>query len=172
MDSTVVFKPRSSPGWLSLAAVGLLLVVIGLSSGLPLLGTSQAISGLISMTLCLALGVIPLALAAYFPSMRYEVDATYLTLIYGPVLRYEIPLVEIRGMRRRDLSLSLVSAFRMPGVALFSVPYSDVGPVKMCASAAVKGILLVETDHGLYGLTPEDETGLVQAVRARMERLR
>ncbi|NTU51872.1 MAG: hypothetical protein HGA94_05485, partial [Candidatus Aminicenantes bacterium] len=54
-----------------------------------------------------------------------------------------------------------------PGIALFEVLYGDVGRVKMCSTAALKGILLIETDGGLYGITPLDEEGFVAAVRAR-----
>ena len=100
--------------------------------------------------------------------MRNELDDEALTLRYGPVLTYRIPLKEIHGMRRRNLSITLWSSMRFPGLALFTVPYSDVGSVKMCATASTDRILLIETDSGLYGITPADEEGFVAAAQARM----
>jgi len=50
------------------------------------------------------------------------------------------------------------------------VPYTDVGNVKMCATAAATDILLVETGKHKYGLTPADEQGFLDALQARMER--
>ena len=101
--------------------------------------------------------------------MRYELHQDGLTLRYGPVLTYRIPLEEIRTIRRRNLSLTIWSTVRFPGIALFKVPYADVGNVKMCATAALNNILLIETEKEKYGLTPADADQFVASVRARME---
>jgi hypothetical protein len=93
-----------------------------------------------------------------------------LTLLYGKAIKYRIPLETIRSIKRVDLGLSLWSSIRMPGVALFSVPYSDVGQVRMCSTAALNGILLIETENGLYGLTPEAEDQLAAIIQARIRR--
>jgi hypothetical protein len=77
--------------------------------------------------------------------MRYEMDGSRLTLLYGPLLRYRIDIEQIKSIRRRDIGFSLVSSFRFPGLALFNVPYPEIGTVKMCATAASNGILLIET---------------------------
>jgi hypothetical protein len=99
--------------------------------------------------------------------MHYELDAEALTLRYGPVLTYRIPLDEVHAIERRDLRISLWSSVRLPGLALFVVPYRDIGQVKMCATAAAKGILLIETEGEMYGITPADESGLMAALEAR-----
>ena len=101
--------------------------------------------------------------------MRYELDQHQLTLRYGPVIKYRIPLNEIRSIRRRNLSMTIWSTVRFPGIALFTVPYADVGNVKMCATAALNNILLIETGKEKYGLTPADEEAFVTAIRAQME---
>jgi hypothetical protein len=101
--------------------------------------------------------------------MRYELGEDQLTLRYGPVLTYRIPLGKIRAIRRRNLSLTIWSTVRFPGIALFKVPYADVGNVKMCATAALNNILLIETEKEKYGLTPADEDQFVSAMRAQME---
>jgi len=53
-------------------------------------------------------------------------------------------------------------------MALFTVPYADVGNVKMCATSASKDILLIETSSGLYGVTPRDEETFMTDIRHRI----
>lgn len=169
-----VFKPRRSTGWLWMVALSLFTLALGVVSALPLL-TAPADDSLVvtlilvpTLLLMLAVGAAGLLFAAWFPTMRYELDAHTLTLRYGPVLTYRIPLDEIQTIRKRDLSISLWSSMRLPGLALFTVPYTDVGKVKMCATAAAIDILLIEMTTDKYGLTPADEKGLVAALHARM----
>lgn len=168
----LVFKPRRSNGWLWLIATGLLTIGIGVVSSLPLLTLpADKIATVIVLSttfLMLILGAPFMVLAAWFPTMRYELDAHTLTLRYGPVLTYHIPLHEIQTIRKRNLSISLWSSMRFPGIALFTVPYTDEGKVKMCATAAATGILLIETAKDKYGVTPADEEGFVAALQARI----
>jgi hypothetical protein len=169
MSLDVVFLPRKSFGWLWLAGIGV--VMIGLSA-LMLLAVPPGEEGRAAMVVTFAftaaLGLPFLVLAAWFPTMRYELGPETLTLRYGPVLTYRIPLYQIEAIRRRNLSLSLWSSVRFPGIALFTVPYSDVGNVKMCATAAANRILLIETGRDKYGVTPADEESFVAALQARM----
>ena len=168
-NSTVVtFKPRPSNGWLSLAVLG---VVLFLPTATTLASTSPTLQSpalLINLAISLGFGVPILLLAAWFPTMRYELSDETLSLRYGPVLNYRIPLDTITSMRRRNLSITLWSAMRLPGLALFAVPYGDVGKVRMCATAAANGILLIETADRKYGITPADEASFVAAIQARM----
>lgn len=156
-------------GGLWLAGLGVL--IIGLA-GLMLLAVPPGEEGrtavVVTFAFTAALGLPFLVLAIWFPTMRYELGPEILTLRYGPVLTYHIPLHEIEIIRRRNLSLSLWSSLRFPGIALFTVPYSDVGKVKMCATAAADRILLIETGRYKYGVTPADEEGFVSALQARM----
>jgi hypothetical protein len=71
-------------------------------------------------------------------------------------------------MRRRDLGISPVSSFRFPGLAIFAVPYPEIGTVRMCATAASQGILLIETGTTKYGLTPAEEEKFVAELREQM----
>lgn len=169
MDTTLHFSPRPSWGWVWLLGLALLILALAVwplavaGNALPWWGWALNLGG------GLLLGLPALVMVAWFPTLHYELDATTLTLRYGPVLTYRIPLAQIRSIRRRDLAISLWSSFRLPGLALFSVPYADVGTVKMCATAAARGILLLETTAGeKYGLTPADEAGLVAALLERM----
>src|SRR5207302_1727995 len=87
----------------------------------------------------------------------------------GPVVHWRIPYRAIRGTRWQDLRLNLLASHRLPGFALFGVMYGgDVGVVRMCASRSLHHILLIETDHGLYGVTPADAEGFLAALQARI----
>jgi hypothetical protein len=161
MAEKIVFKPRPSFGWLSLAVLSLILLFGGISAV-----TSNLVLGILFITL----GVYFLLLTFWWPTMRYELDQDALLLRYGKAIQYRIPLDTIKTMRRVNLGLSLWSSIRMPGVALFNVPYSDVGQVRMVSTAALNGIFLIETEHGLYGLTPAEEDRLAAAIQARIRR--
>lgn len=162
-----IFRPRPSSGWLWVGTIGL----VTLGTGLSLLFFS-GLGGpfLVTILLTVPIGIGFLILAAFFPAMRYEVDGSRLILTYGPLLRYVIELEQVRSIRRRDLGIGVVSSFRFPGLALFSVPYPEVGRVRMCATAASSGILLIETGSAKYGITPADEKGFVAELQERMRK--
>jgi hypothetical protein len=143
--------------------------LVPLGIGLSMLITS-GLSGpfLVTILITVPIGIGFLVIAACFPSMRYEVEGTNLTLMYGPLLRYTINIKQIKSIRRRNLGFSPVSSFRFPGLAIFRVPYPENGSVKMCATAASSGILLIETDNEKYGLTPADEKEFVAEIQKRM----
>jgi hypothetical protein len=165
MTSKKIFKPRPSTGWVWVGAIGLVLLASGLSQ-LITSGFSGPFMLMIVLTVPIGIGF--LLLAIFFPTMCYEMEGTRLTLIYRPLLRYSIDINQIKSIRRCDLGISLVSSFRFPGLALFGVPYQEVGTVKMCATAASQGILLIETASTKYGLTPADEQEFVAELRGRM----
>ena len=161
------FRPRRSGGRISLILMGLVVMALGIAPALAAcLGSAASVATLI---LCVPVGVTFLVLALWFPTMRYELGRAELVLRCGPLLTYRIPLGEIRSIRRRSLSLTIWSCIRFPGVALFTAPYADVGNVKMCASAAINNILLIETAQVKYGVTPADEQGFVGALLQQME---
>ena len=161
------FKPRASGGWLSLMLMGLVIMAFGIAPGLATgLGS---VSAILTLIVCIPLAFSCLLLALWFPTMRYELKDSELILRYGPVLAYRIPLREIHAIRRRSLSLTIWSCIRFPGVALFTVPYGDVGNVKMCATAALNRILLIESGSKKYGITPQDEEEFVTSIQAQME---
>jgi hypothetical protein len=112
---------------------------------------------MLTILLTIPLGLIFLLITVFFPTMRYEIEGNNLILTYGPLLRYTIDIGHIKSIRRRDLKISPLSSFRFPGLAIFGVPYLEIGTVKMCATAAGTGILLIETDTTKYGLTPANE---------------
>ncbi len=165
--SVKTFRPRPSVGRLSLVIMAAIILALGVAPALAL-GPSSG-NAMITLIIVVPVALAFLALAFWFPTMRYELHHDQITLRYGPVLTYRIPLSEIRTIRRRNLSLTIWSTVRFPGIALFTVPYGDMGNVKMCATAALNNILLIETDKEKYGLTPANENQFVDAVRTQME---
>jgi len=124
---------------------------------------------MLMILLTIPIGLVFLLIAAFFPTMRYEMDGIHLSITYGPLLRYTIDIGQIKSIRRSDLAIGPVSSFRFPGLAIFNVPYPGVGTVKMCATAASTGILLIETESTKYGLTPANEEEFVAELRERMQ---
>ena len=169
MSEARTFEPRPSRGWLWLLLVGALVVLPILFLQLRAGEEIPLWAALLNWGIALLVGLPMFMLAAWFPTLRYTLDDEALHLRYGPVLDYRIPVEEIQSIRRRDLHISLWSSLRLPGVALFKVPYADVGVVKMCATTAARRVLLIETQDELYGLSPADEEALVAALKARLE---
>ena len=166
--AVVTFRPRPSRGGAWLVAVAVGIVVLMVAPLLPVAGEIPLPILLVNVGIGLLFAIPLLVLAAWIPTMRYELDDQALTLCYGPILRYRIPLEDIQEMRRKNLKISLWSSMRFPGLALFTVPYADEGRVKMCATATADRILLIDTPRGTYGVTPADEEAFVAAVRARI----
>jgi hypothetical protein len=166
MNAKKFFKPRPSTGWIWAAVLGLVLLGVGLNRWM-VSGFSSPY--LLMILLTIPIGIVFLVIAVFFPAMHYEIEGDLLTLTYGPLLRYTIDVKQIKSIRRRDLGISPVSSFRWPGLAIFSVLYPEIGIVKMCATAASTGILLIETGSTKYGLTPADEEEFVAELRARMK---
>jgi hypothetical protein len=166
MTSKKTFKPRPSSGWISVSMIALVLLGAALYY---LLTTGFSGPYILMILLTVPLGIVFLLIAAFFPTMQYEIEGTRLTLSYGPLLRYVIDIDQIKSIRRRDLKLSLLSSFRFPGLAIFTVPYGEIGSVRMCATAASTDILLIETGSTKYGLTPANEEEFVAELRGRMK---
>lgn len=164
---TKTFRPRPSYGWAWLILMAVIIFAAAIAPALAM-GLSSS-SVMLTVIICSVVALAFLVLALWFPTMRYELDQDELTLCYGPLLRYRIPLREIRTIRHRNLSLTIWSTIRFPGIALFTVPYADVGNVKMCSTAALNHILLIETQKEKYGLTPANEDQFIAALRAEIE---
>jgi PH (Pleckstrin Homology) domain-containing protein len=165
----LVFRPSPSHGYLWLVACAVAVLAPTIAIVLPGTQGFTPIT-LIPLATSIVIGLPFLVLAALFPTMRYELDAEALTLRYGPVLRYRIPYDQIQGIQKRDLSVPVWSSLRLPGLALFVVPYNDVGPVRMCATRAATDVLLIRTSRATYGLTPADERGFLDSLMARIPR--
>lgn len=107
-----------------------------------------------------------LAVTAFFWSMRYEIDEAELRLRYGPLLAYRIPLADIDAVRREDLRWTWWSSMRVPGLALWGVPYKEIGTVRMCSKRVPEDVTLIEAGDLMYGCSPEEPERFGAALRA------
>ena len=159
MDTPLIFKPRRSWGWLWLALTALFYAVCAYAfiwlrnAFLP--------------PILIVVAVFFLLMAVWFPGMRYEIHPDRVVLRYGPVVSFTIPVGEIRAMHVADLHPTLWGDMRVPGWALFTINDAGAGNVRMCATSAKNGILLIETRRGRYGITPVEVEAFIQAVDAR-----
>jgi hypothetical protein len=170
MDETLTFKARPSNGWLwvLLIIAPVILPVVGV---LFFIGDEIPLGILIfNLATALVFGIPFVLFAAWFPTMRYTLGEDALILRYGPVLNYRIPYASIKRVRSRNLQISMWSSMRVPGLALYTVPYIDVGNVKMCSTSASRNVLLIETEKEKYGITPADEQAFVAALTERLGR--
>jgi hypothetical protein len=162
-----VYRAAPSQGrlWLGLCA----LVVVGLGVfGIWALAAGGLGGLAVPMgTMDLGISLIFICPFLWFPTMRYELDDRRLVMRCGP-LSYVIHLEDIRRIAKRDLRFSVWSSMRLPGFALGDVFYGDVGSVTMCATRALKGILLIETARQKYGLTPADEQAFLEDLKSRL----
>ncbi len=158
-ESPRTFRPVASRGWSWPLVIGLGGVVLLVTAVVPRhpQGTQAGVGALLA-----ALG---LSTAVAATRVRYEVTDGQLRLRAIPLVNARIPLSAIRSVERRDLQPTVWASIRFPGLALRRVRYVKVGPVYMCATRAAKGILVLDTDRGLFGVTPEDEQGFVRALQ-------
>jgi hypothetical protein len=172
-DEWIEFRPRRSHGRYWVGGLGLIFLI---SFASALVFTYNQISMFVWVPmLFLGIGVtMPLlALAWYFPTMRYLLGPHELVLSFGPIMKDRVPLNAIKSIRRRNLRLTSMNTFRFPGLALLWVEYVEFGRIRMCSTAASTGILLIDIGLRRYGITPEDEVALVHAIQERSsERIR
>jgi len=161
-----VYAPKKSRSWVFLAVFSLLTLLLGAYSAHLHLATGAWVA-LAPAALFLGSALLTLVILLSLPGMRYELDDENLVVRCG-LLRYTIPVSSIRRVEKQDLRPSLWSSLRLPGLALFTAPYLGVGKVRMCATSSARGVTIIETDRGLYGITPLDEEAFLSDLRIRM----
>jgi hypothetical protein len=136
MMSVKVYAPRKSYGWLFLALLVFLLLFSGFLLVHVYLATENPVL-LICAIFSFSFGIPFLVILFSLQTMRYELDDESLVMKCR-FIKYVVPFSSIRRITKRDLEISLWSSFRLPGLALFTVPYVDVGKVKMCATSRLR----------------------------------
>jgi len=121
-----------------------------------------------SVVISFVISLLFILVLFYLPSMRYELRDDALYLIIGP-WEDRIPYNEILDVSVKDLLLSPLSSFRLPGLALFDVDYSDEGIVRMYSTHALKEVVLIKTLNKKYGISPKDEKGFIEALRSKIK---
>jgi len=145
--------------------------LVGLGLVMVLLAVPSLLVGVLwSFLIAVVIAVPFLVLAWWFPTIRYTLTSSELGLHYGP-FNYTVKLSEIERVSKQNLAISLWSSVRLPGFAMFTVPYSDVGNVFMCATRSAKDIILIVTAERKYGVTPADEDEFLGELRQRLEEI-
>jgi len=160
------FRPARSFGWAWLVGP-LLFILVSLLPALTqpgMLSGEEAVGAWLAIGITVPLVVLVLVVLVALPLMRYDLEREALVVSCGPILRYRIPYAAITDVRRTDLTPSLWSSMRFPGLAMWTVQYADIGTVRMCATRMAKGILLIEADGRRYGITPADEKPFADAL--------
>lgn len=164
-----VFEPARSLGWAWLLALTALT-----TAPLSVLFIPGAWEGEDAVGVWILLAVTVPLIAFFFitlaslPQMRYELAPDALVLTAGPFLTYRVPYGVITDIRRATLTPSLWSSMRLPGLALWAVPYPREGKLFMCATRMSRDILIVSTGARRYGITPRETERFIDALRARM----
>lgn len=166
-----VFLPKPSLGWVWALGLALFiafsLLIIPVAAYLDPEEEIPLLVMVMILVIDIPLFVMFAAIAAYFPAMRYEFTPGELVLRYGPLLRYRLPYDQIQDVHKQDLSAQAWSSMRWPGLALYKVPYSKMGQIRMCSTRMNKGVVLIETVNGLYGVSPAEEERFMDTLRSR-----
>lgn len=166
MGGDPVFRPKPSYGWFWFGLLALVMILVPLPAvamaeevvPLPLKAFMAAVS---------VLGVFYLFTAACFPLMRYTLTDDALLVVYGPLLRWRLRYGDIEHVEVRTLVPSVWSSARVPGLALWKVPYARLGSIRMCSTRASFGVLLLRVSGRLYGISPHDEERFIAELDRR-----
>ncbi len=175
-DNCLVFYPdKKRLGFLSLfitfvvcafACASLSFVLFGdlVSQGSDIFTFIMVIFGIIiSLIASMLIFIVLFSL----PNMHYELRDDALYLIVGP-WKDRIPYNKIVDVTVKYLVLNPLSSFRMPGIALFNVRYSDEGIVRMYSTHALNDVVLIKTLKKKYGISPKDEESFIAALRSKL----
>jgi hypothetical protein len=101
-------------------------------------------------------------------TMRYVINSNAVHILCGP-FDWIVPMDQIESIVEKDLGyMPLSEGWKLPGYALFSMRFSDVGKVRMCATSMTKKILLLQTRTDQWGITPADISGFLSVLKERM----
>ena len=106
------FQPRPSSGWCWFVLMATIIIARPIVPALAM-GVSPK-SSLLTLIICIPVALGFMILAIWFPTMRYELYPGLITLRYGPVLCYHIPL---DGIHTNPLELYNIS-FMVPFIIL------------------------------------------------------
>ncbi|MCX6098376.1 MAG: PH domain-containing protein [Caldiserica bacterium] len=102
-------------------------------------------------------------------TMRYILTADAVEIRAGGSSR-RILFKDVVRVEVVNLAFNPISSYRLPGLALYDVLYSDEGIVTMFSTHALRDVVLIETaDHHKYGISPEDEVEFVSDLRSRLQ---
>lgn len=162
-----VFHPKPSWGWIWPLVVAAVAVAPLFAAWFDPAAHEDLTALWIILAIIVPLAIYMLMTVFAFPTMRYELTANSLDLVYWP-LRYRVPYEHIKRVAREDLVPSLWSSMRFPGLAVGKVPYMGRRPITMCSTRAAKGVIVVSTADSDYGVSPAEEDAFISALLARL----
>lgn len=157
------FRKMRSTGWL-----WPLLIAAAMSASVFWLLVDA--SPTLAWILALSLGAPTAAYSVAYFRIRYVVAGDNLSISSSPFLKYEIPLDQIVSGLLVSAKPSFAASFRVPGLALYTVHYPRLGPVKMCSTRMSDEILIIETISDKFGISPENPTALMDAIGRTLTR--
>jgi hypothetical protein len=102
-------------------------------------------------------------------TMRYILTTDAVEIRAGRNLR-RIPFKDIVRVEVVNLAFNPISSYRLPGLALYDVLYSDEGIVTMFSTHPLRDVVLIETaNHHKYGISPEAEGEFIGDLRSRLQ---
>lgn len=167
-----VFRPRVS-GW-TRVSTWLMAVVLTIPSMSLIIAAHDAwgeVWWAVLMMAVLAVAGIAVSVntVVVVRTMRYILTADVVEIHAGRNLR-RIPFKDIIRVEVVDLAFNPLSSYRLPGLALYDVLYSDKGIVTMFSTHVLKEVVLIETaEHHKYGISPEDKVKFVSDLRSRLQ---
>lgn len=159
------FRPARSFGWAWLVGISVLLVLPMFAILRPdVLGSEGAVAVYINLAIVVPLLAFFMVTALTLPRMRYDLTADELVLSCGWLLKYRVAYRDITDVRTLNLTPSLWSSMRFPGLAMWKVPYADAGMLFMCATRMARGILVITAGDRRFGITPADEPAFLASL--------
>ncbi len=166
-DYWLEFRPRPSRGRFWTTTIGLAVVLMFLIPAI--LAWNEA-----PHVLLVFLSIIGTAVAApifvvswYAARMSYRFEGRDLVLSVGPLRNDRISVDSIESISIIDLRVSPLASFRFPGLVLFDVDVIGMSRMRMCATSATDHVMVIEAGSRRYGITPDDETGFIEAILER-----
>lgn len=166
------FRPKPSWGWLWVLALVLMMIVpLPLAFALDPPAPEEELIVWLSILPLVALALWFLAVIASLPRMRYDLGMDALVISCGPMLRYTVPYAGITDVQVTNLRFSPWSSFRFPGLALWKVPYTGMGQIRMCSTRSHRGVVLITAGKDRYGISPLEEDRFLHTLRSQVERV-
>jgi hypothetical protein len=169
----VSYLPARSYGWAwLLGLIALLMLPVLMFTPPSALEGEDTAGAWIGVVIMVPLVTFLVLTLISLPNMRYTLTSDALVLSCGWMLTYRLPYEQITEVRRATLTPSLWSSMRLPGLALWGVPYADAGTLYMCATRMSRDLLVITAGTRRYGITPAEEDAFVGALTSRLPRRR
>lgn len=165
-----IYLPKKSYGWLSLLLAAFVFGILGYYALMAYSMTGD-FGALVTLVISGGLVVDCIVMTFWFFNMRYELSSEALVMKFGP-LNYSIDLSTVTEVSTKDLKHSLWPSLKLPGFSIFYSVYKDEGKVFMCATRAKKEVVIITTENGKFGITPDSEKLFLEEINNHLRELK